>query len=327
MDSLDRRLVHALYVDGRAPFSRIAEVLGASDQMVARRYHRLGREAGLRVLGRLDARRPGEAEWVVRLRCAPGASHTVAGALAGRADTRWVRLASGGTEVVCVVQADSGWDRDAFLPSKLPATRSVTAISAYAVMHVFRGGPTSWQGVTRALSDDEVAGLTPPPPDPGGTSGATGPTVPSEGDRALLDELGRDGRATLAALAAATGWHEATVRRRIAQLRASGVLYFDIDVEDRVLGYSGTSLLWITMEPAQLSAAGEELARHPQVAFAAATTGPSNLLASVLCPDVRALYHYIGHQVGPLPGIRAIESAPIIRTVKRAGPIGDPGRD
>src|SRR3954447_5816865 len=39
-DELDRRLVHALQIDGRAPFSAIADVLGVSDRTVARRYAR-----------------------------------------------------------------------------------------------------------------------------------------------------------------------------------------------------------------------------------------------------------------------------------------------
>ncbi len=36
-DDLDRGLIHALHIDGRAPFSRIAAVLGVSAQTVARR--------------------------------------------------------------------------------------------------------------------------------------------------------------------------------------------------------------------------------------------------------------------------------------------------
>jgi DNA-binding Lrp family transcriptional regulator len=35
-DELDRAIVHALHIDGRAPFSRIASVLDVSDQTVAR---------------------------------------------------------------------------------------------------------------------------------------------------------------------------------------------------------------------------------------------------------------------------------------------------
>lgn len=36
LDSLDLKLLQALELDGRAPFSRIGEVLGVSDQTVAR---------------------------------------------------------------------------------------------------------------------------------------------------------------------------------------------------------------------------------------------------------------------------------------------------
>ncbi|MFC9626142.1 Lrp/AsnC ligand binding domain-containing protein [Streptomyces sp. NPDC056930] len=63
------------------------------------------------------------------------------------------------------------------------------------------------------------------------------------------------------------------------------------------------------------------MAEHPDVSFAAATTGPTNLLASVLCADVYGLYDYLAERAGMLPGIRTMETAPIIRTVKRVGAI------
>lgn len=42
LDGLDRQLVHALAVDGRAPFSRIAAAVGASDRTATRRTKRSG---------------------------------------------------------------------------------------------------------------------------------------------------------------------------------------------------------------------------------------------------------------------------------------------
>ncbi|MGK4585560.1 Lrp/AsnC family transcriptional regulator [Kitasatospora sp. HPMI-4] len=321
MDSLDRQLVHALHIDGRAPFSRIAEVLGVSDQTVARRYRRLRQAGALRVLGRLDARRLGHVEWVIRLQCAPGASTAVAEALARREDTYWVRLASGGTEVVCTLRAADEHERDALLLERLPATRPVTAISAHCVLHTFWGGPTGWKGVTSVLTQGQIARLTVPSTTP---DSLPEPVELDGGDRLLLSALARDGRTSHTDLAAATGWHEATVRRRIASLRAGGALYFDLDVDPRLLGYTGTALLWISVEPSRLAAAGRSLAQHPEISFAAATTGPTNLLGSVLCPDVYALYDYIANRAGLLPGVRGIETAPILRTVKRVGALGIP---
>ena len=51
-------------------------------------------------------------------------------------------------------------------------------------------------------------------------------------------------------------------------------------------------------------AAGEALAAHPEVAFAAATTGSTNLYASVLCPDPAALFNYLTAKLGRRGGDR-----------------------
>lgn len=64
---MDRGLIHALHIDGRAPFSQIGAVLGVSNQTIARRYRRLRTEAGLRVVGLPDTSGIGKAQWLVRL--------------------------------------------------------------------------------------------------------------------------------------------------------------------------------------------------------------------------------------------------------------------
>ena len=66
----------------------------------------------------------------------------------------------------------------------------------------------------------------------------------------------------------------------------------------------------------------EYIAAQPEVAFAGATTGPTNLLVSVVCTDTGHLYRYLTTQIGELAGIRHIETAPTIRTLKRAGSAG-----
>ena len=95
IDDLDRQIVHALALDGRASFSKIAEVLGVSDQTVARRYRRL-RSTGLaRVVGLRNPVRVEGVRWWLRLQCAPGAAPSIAEALARRPDT-W-RQSKGGS--------------------------------------------------------------------------------------------------------------------------------------------------------------------------------------------------------------------------------------
>ncbi|MGW4718121.1 Lrp/AsnC family transcriptional regulator [Nocardia sp. NPDC004260] len=74
LSPVSRAIVHALHIDGRAPFSRIAAVLGVSDQTVARRYRRLRSTGQLRVVGLPNARRLGWVEWFVRVQVTPDAA-------------------------------------------------------------------------------------------------------------------------------------------------------------------------------------------------------------------------------------------------------------
>jgi DNA-binding Lrp family transcriptional regulator len=322
VESIDRALIHALTVDGRAPFRRIAGVLGVSDQTVARRYHRLRRTGRLRVVGRLDPRCLGRVEeWMFRLQCTPRAALPVARALAKRADTYWVRLAAGGGEIVSHMQAPSHQARDALLLDKLPATRQITAITAHRVLRVFRGGPTIWQAPASALTADQIHALTPSSGEPAREPRAPDRVDLDDEDRVLLHHLALDGRMHHAALAAATGWHESTVRRRITHLRAAGALYFGVDFDEELFGFTSHTILWISVAPARLAAVGTALAGHAEIAYAAATTGPANLLASALCTDSDAFYTYLTERLGALPGIRHLETAPVIRVVKRAATV------
>ncbi len=326
IDSIDRQILHALVIEPRIPFRALAELVGVSDQTAARRYRRLRQSAGLRVLGRVDGERVGWVDWFVRLRCTPGSAGAIAAAMTRRVDTRWVQLASGGAEVVCVVQARTPEQRDTLFLEGIPSSRRVVHISAHSLLRTF--GPPTWSVLTTALTDAQQARLSRQTADSDGgsderRSDQRGPddsvvSVDSN-DEELLAHLAHDGRTSTARLAAATGWHESSVRRRIADLRETGVLYFDLDLDERALGMTSHSLLWISARPDQLDETGRAIAQHPEAPFVAAITGTSNLLASVVCRNGRHLYDYLTRTLGQLPGIRDIETAPLIRTFKRAG--------
>ena len=330
LDEVDRQLLHALSAAPRASFRVLAEVVGVSDQTIARRYRRLTAAAGLRVLGLIDAERAGWVNWLVRLQAAPGSAQRIADALARRPDTRWVRLYSGGAEIVCTVQARTPEQRDALFLRGLPGSRHVTAITAHSILHVFT--PVEYAGYATALSATQLASLreavpetpsappeTAPPPGTAHDWTPAGATVLRDDDDPLIAELARDGRAPVADLAAATHWHESTVRRRIEELRRAGLLYFDLDIDESVIGVSASVMLWLKVEPACLEAAGRAIATHSEVPFAAATTGPTNLAVSAVFRDTRQLYDYLTNRLADLPGLQSVDSAPIMGTVKRAG--------
>lgn len=100
-------------------------------------------------------------------------------------------------------------------------------------------------------------------------------------------------------LADATGLSVSTVRRRISDLRAEGVLYFDAELPPR--------------RPA-----------IPEVSFAAAVNGAANLYASIQVDSAESLYRYLTEAVAALPGLRHTVTTPIHRTLKGPGPYPPP---
>jgi DNA-binding Lrp family transcriptional regulator len=314
VDRVELGLLQALQIYGRVPFSQVAEVLGVSDQTVARRYQALRAGGAVRVVGLTPPEAVGEESWLVRVACTPGAADGLARALAHRPETSWVHIASGGSEIVCMVRTPAEAATSSVL-ARLPRTPPVTQVSAHCVVHVFFGGPTSLLTKAGPLTPGQVEQFRPPDAEP------VSPDEPVEltgGDRALLAELRRDGRTGFRELAEATGWSQTTVRRRLGELRDAGALYFDVDFAPAVLGLRTAASLWLSVAPRHLEAAGAALAGHAEVGFAAATTGPSNLYVSVLCRHPRALYGYLTGPLAALPGVSAVETAPVMRTMKQS---------
>lgn len=311
LDALDLQLLSALEVNGRASFSRLGAVLGASDQTIARRYRKLCAEAGLRVLALRDPHALGEDQWILRFRCAPDSAPAISDALAKRPDTAWIGLASGGTEIVCMTRPRGPGDHDELLLGKLPRTPSVVDIRAHQLLHRFYGGPAGWSRKFGALDDEQIAALR-PLPEPG-----PGPARIEPDDEPLLAVLRRDGRAGYPELQRATGRSESAVKRRLAALLASGAVYIDIEYHSEALGYPRAASLWITAAPGALTSVGQALADHDEVAFASATAGPSNLVVTAVVRDTPGLYAYLSGPLGRLEGVQHVEATPFLRRVKQ----------
>lgn len=329
LDELDRALVHALHLDGRTSFTKLAAVLAVSPQTVSRRYERLREQAALRVVGLPDPQLTGHEQWLLRLTAEPETAVDLAHALVRRPDTSWVYLTGGGTEIVAVLRTPLGTTHGhSLLLHELPPSVGLTTVSAHHLLHTYLGWRTPWRMSANALTPRQQRMLG------GARSAGHGPAQRSEdygqvqlspADHALMDALRQDGRAGVAELAAETGWSPATVTRRLDHLRGRGAIFFDIEINPTLLGGTVKALLWMTVAPAHLDEVATTLAGHDELAFVAHTTGPTNLVAHALCQDTTALYHYLTHGLGAVESIRALETAPVLRTLKAVGTVAAPG--
>lgn len=141
------------------------------------------------------------------------------------------------------------------------------------------------------------------------------------GDHRLLDLLVRDGRASNADLARATGLSVGRVVRRLEALESSGAIYFDVDIALAALGNLTAVLLWLQVSPARLDAVGRAMAEHSEVPFAAAIAGKDNLVASATCESLDGLYTYLTEKVAIIDGINGYEISLVMKWIKQAGAV------
>jgi DNA-binding Lrp family transcriptional regulator len=324
LDALDGQLIRSLQIDPRAPFSLIADVLGVSEQTIARRYRRLRNGGLLRVTGAVDPRALGHHDWLLRLRCRPDATGSLGEALAQREDVSWVSVSAGGSEIVCALRARTKQEGEDLLRQRLPNTAAVLEVEAAVVLHRFIGSDArDWNGLANTLTCSQVTRLSNTPELPPVQTVQAGQVTLDAADHALLDVLSRDGRTSYAVLARTAGMSEARVVRRIAALRCAGVLYFDLDLAESTVGYPTSAYLWLSVMPRHLDSIGRAMAEHDEVHFAAAISGSSNLVASATCANLEELYRYVTTKLGSLDGVTSMEISPVLRRLKQAGALTD----
>lgn len=324
MDVLDAQILHALELAPRAPFRRIANAVDASEQSVARRYHRMRRAGVMRVVGLVNPRVHGDTQWVTRIHAKPDRMPQLAEALARRSEVTHANILSGGTELVCVIRAPVGESGDGLLLQQLPRTAAVLDISVDLLLHAFGEPPTApWSGYGHQLTGEQTAQIL---DGPAGLSPSGRPPAPTAQDQALFDVLADDGRAPQALMVQRTGWSVARVARRMADLESAGTLLYDIDLLPEQLGFRLNAMLWLDVAPQHLHQVGEVIAAHREIAFAGAISGRRNLLAIAICRDVDDLYRYLTEQLAAVDHIHACEVSIRTQRLKQSASLISRGR-
>ncbi|MEV2213908.1 AsnC family transcriptional regulator [Streptomyces sp. NPDC050997] len=322
-DDVDMQILRALQYAPRAPFRLIGDVTGVSEQTAARRYHALRRSGVMRVVGLVNPAVYGEAQWVARIRCRPDRVGPLADALTRRPDIAYASIASGGSEIICIIRSPLQAQRDDMLLRQLPKSASVLDVSIDLLVHPFGSpGAAGWTGYGGHLTAEQeqrlISGRPPAP---------TGPLLtPTTEDAPLLDALAEDGRTTHTQLADLTGWSKGRVGRRLEALETSGTLSYDVDLIPERLGRHLNATLWLRVAPTHLERTGNEIARHDEVAFAGATSGDHNVMAIVVCRDAEDFYRYLTTRLAAIPGIDGYGVSIRVRRLKQAASLISHGR-
>ncbi|MFJ4436254.1 Lrp/AsnC family transcriptional regulator [Streptomyces sp. NPDC088923] len=321
-DTLDNHILHALHVAPRAPFRLVGEVVGASEQTVARRFRAMSRAGTVRVVGLVNPAVHGLASSVVRISLRPDRLDALAEAVTRLPEVSFANITSGGSEIVCSLETP----HDGRVPDvlrRLARFPGVQKVDTRMILHTYSPPGADWASLGPSLPEDAVARLQEryPRPVPQGP-----PVEPRPEDAPLLAVLAEDGRASQATLAERTGWTPGRVARRIETLERTGTLFYDVDLIPERLGYPYGAAVWLRTTPAHLHASGTGVAALPRVVFAAATSGEQNLMAIAMGTDAADFYDFLTHSLATVPGITDYTTSVRLRTLKQAASLVHRGR-
>lgn len=283
---LDDRLVDALTADGRASVSALADAAGVSRSTVAGRLDRLLGSGRISIHGVVHPAVLGRGVCAYVQMAVEGAAAPVARAVAARPDVTLVSLVSGAWAISVELRVASHSEVDMAV-SELRTMASVQQIRTLIYTALLRDvvGPV---GELQGSADDI--------------------------DRSLLHGLERDGRASYADLAAATGISAAAARRRVLRLLDDGVVRVgavrhqtEVD-RTRVHGVA----LHLSGSAANLDALTSEI---PELSFAARTLGWCDALITLRASTSSAVAASLD-ALRAHPDVRATESWSHLHVVK-----------
>ncbi len=313
LDEDDLALAEALQRDPRAPWTTVAEVVGTNAVTASRRWERLRATGAAWVTGT-----PGPGSHhaqvlaYVDVTCMPSEKTRVAHELARDAHALSVDITAGGRDLLLTVAAVDLPTLGSYLLERLDRVPGVTGTRARIATRLHAEGSTWRLGVLPA----------------NGASGAAmpfiRPAVLDEVDRELMSALGEDGRASYAALAAATGISQPTARRRVDRLIGSGAVILRSEVAAPLAGLPVMVVLSADAPAGRLDDVASRLGRLRQVRLSATLAGTPSLLVTAWLPSLEEVHRFEQELVHQVPEADVVDRLVVLRSIKRMGRLLDP---
>jgi DNA-binding Lrp family transcriptional regulator len=311
----DLALVEALQVAPRAPWGAVADALGVSAATAMRRWQRLA-DAGIAwVTGT-----PGVGVWAdqclayVDVTCSPSAKVAVAEELAGDPHALSVEITAGGSDLLVTVAAADLTTLGRYLLERLDRIAGVTGTRTRIATRLYTEG-SGWR--LGALSPRGRTVLGPLRPVAAAPAGR--PTWLDAVDRDLVVELGRDGRASFAALASTAGVSQATARRHTARLIESGAVLLRTELAAPLAGWPVSVVLSADAPAGQLQEVATSISRIRQVRLCATLAGSPSLIVVAWLRAVEEVHRFELALAKSVPDLTIADRRIVLRTVKRMG--------
>lgn len=297
IDELDRKIVVALQMDGRASWTSIASFAEASVSTVARRGQQLIADGVVTVgaMPTLGSEGPVQS-FFVQINTTPGRQAHVAEQLAKSPHVRFITLVTGTIDLIAEVVISGDPSRVPHILSSLQRIDGIERWSSDLLMHTYKVSFDWGRQLYESHASSEHAPLLPQP-------NTCAPSHFDEADRAILAEMKHDGRTSFKTVAERLGTNESSVRRRFERMRADGCITTVTLVPSLALGMGAETIVRLRVAPSRLREVAAELSEHVAVRFLAAGLDQNSLWCEVILPSTDLVHEFVTGTIGGLEGV------------------------
>ncbi|MDR8407689.1 Lrp/AsnC family transcriptional regulator [Nonomuraea sp. 3-1Str] len=311
----DLRLIHAVQLAPRAPWTTIGPACALHPITAARRWQRLVDRGLVSVLvtpGPALLRRLAPA--YLDVECRPSDREAVIAALLVNPRVASITIVGSGRSLFLTLMAASHQALADLVLARIETLSGVLRTELYPITQVYGEG-SSWR--LDALARSEISGLD------RRSERAPRPFAVSERHRTLFRALSLDARAPVAALSEQVGESPSTTSRRVAAMIAAGLVSIRCDVTQEAAGWPILVNYFLRVPAVELDAVGRALAALPENRGSFAVAARPNLFASQWLRHVSDVPYGEARMTGAIPSLEVLDRMVALRVVKRMGRVLD----
>lgn len=314
LSDLDQRIIHAVQVSPRAPWSALAPVVGADAVTIARRWERL-REQGI-VYATGYGWDSSRIMSLIEIECVPGHTLEVAADLAGDAEAFTIDLTAGGRDIMLSLISTDTADLGRWTLERVQRVEGIRAIRTHLISEAVTDA-RGWR--LRALSSREEEAIRSRVRAPA----ARMPRLADSEIAGVVQALAIDGRAPVSEIAARAGISPRKAREAVAAMMASGRLVVRIDIARPHTPWPVYAWYFLQVPAAMVPRVGPLLGQLDEARLVVTAAGAYNVLMAAwmrTLQDVNRLETMLEER---LPGVHIVDRSVVLRSVKHLGHLLD----
>ncbi|GAT74088.1 hypothetical protein MHM582_2589 [Microbacterium sp. HM58-2] len=305
LDQLDRRLLHALQIEPRAPWRELAPIVGADAATLARRWNRLEAEG----LAWTTAYETQGQLALLEIECDLSHVNSVASAVSTDRAASVIDLASGSRDLLILSVTPSVEALSEYVTDRLGTLTGIRTVRTHLGNELLVGG-ANWR--LRELTNSDAARIRPPrPPRPGAAR-----TVSDELRESIEQATWLDGRASIKDIAQHSGFSPQRVSDALALLRSAGRLRFRTDIARAATDWPVYTWYFISAPAATVESLRHSIAAVPEVRLAFTAASTYNLILAVWLRDLAEVNRFEIALESTLKGARIADRAVVMRIIK-----------